>query len=129
MLEPYRDRITWDAPIHSVADVEALPFPPRTLNSKPSRFGSLQGICDFYDHCAEHGIGLYGGGMFELGPGRGRSSTSPRSSTRMRRTTSRRRLQRLRATARPAGEPARIGSGTCGLPLGLKLRPAVHKLD
>jgi len=38
VLEPYRERITWDAPIHSVADVEALAFPPRTLNSKPSRF-------------------------------------------------------------------------------------------
>ena len=71
VLAPYRDRITWDAPIHSVADVEALPFPPRTLNSKPSRFGSIRGILDFYDHCADHGIGLYGGGMFELGPGRG----------------------------------------------------------
>jgi hypothetical protein len=71
VLAPYRDRITWDAPIHSVADVEALPFPPRTLNSKPSRFGYLRGILDFYDHCADHGVGLYGGGMFELGPGRG----------------------------------------------------------
>jgi hypothetical protein len=71
VLAPYRDRITWDAPIHSVADVEALPFPPRTLNSKSSRFGYLRGILDFYDHCADHGIGLYGGGMFELGPGRG----------------------------------------------------------
>ncbi len=71
VLAPYRDRITWDAPIHSVADVEALPFPPRTLNSKPSRFGYLRGILDFYDYCADHGIGLYGGGMFELGPGRG----------------------------------------------------------
>jgi hypothetical protein len=39
VLAPYRDRITWDAPIHSVADVEALPFAPRTLNCKPSRFG------------------------------------------------------------------------------------------
>ena len=29
VLEPYRERVTWDAPIHSVADVEALPFPPR----------------------------------------------------------------------------------------------------
>ena len=25
----------------------------------------------FYDHCAANGIALYGGGMFELGPGRG----------------------------------------------------------
>jgi hypothetical protein len=71
VLEPYRERITWDAPVHSVADVEALAFPPRTLNSKPSRFGTLRGICDFYDYCEERGIALYGGGMFELGPGRG----------------------------------------------------------
>jgi hypothetical protein len=70
-LRPFRDRITWDAPIHSVADVEALPFPPRTLNSKPSRFGGVRRLFDFYDHCAEQGIGLYGGGQFELGPGRG----------------------------------------------------------
>lgn len=71
VLTPYRERITWDAPIHSVADVEALPFPPRTLNSKPSRFGYLRELLEFYDHCAERQIGLYGGGMFELGPGRG----------------------------------------------------------
>jgi len=71
ILEPHRDRITWDAPIHSVADVDALIFPPRTLNSKPSRFGSLRGLLDFYDTCAERGILLYGGGQFELGPGRG----------------------------------------------------------
>jgi hypothetical protein len=71
VLAPYRDRVTWDAPIHSVADVEALQFPPRTLNSKPSRFGRLRELLDFYDYCAGQRIGLYGGGMFELGPGRG----------------------------------------------------------
>ena len=71
VLAPHHDRITWDAVIHSVADVDALPFPPRTLNSKPSRFGSLRGLFDFYDTCAERGITLYGGGQFELGPGRG----------------------------------------------------------
>jgi hypothetical protein len=71
VLAPHRDRITWDAPIHSVADVEALPFRPRTLNSKPSRFGSVRALFDFYDWTEAKGIGLYGGGMFELGPGRG----------------------------------------------------------
>jgi hypothetical protein len=71
VLEPYRDRITWDAPIHSVDDVVSLPFRPRTLNVKPSRFGAVRELFAFYDHCAEHGIGLYGGGQFELGPGRG----------------------------------------------------------
>ena len=70
-LAPHRERVTWDAPIHSVADVETLPFPPRVLNSKPSRFGRLQEVLAFYDHCEANGIGLYGGGMFELGPGRG----------------------------------------------------------
>jgi L-alanine-DL-glutamate epimerase-like enolase superfamily enzyme len=71
ILEPHRERITWDAPIHSVADVEALPFRPRCLNVKPSRFGPLRELFAFYDHCAASGIALYGGGQFELGPGRG----------------------------------------------------------
>jgi hypothetical protein len=71
ILRPHVDRVTWDAPIHSVADVESLEHPPQTLNSKPSRFGRLEALLDFYDYCAEHGISLYGGGMFELGPGRG----------------------------------------------------------
>jgi L-alanine-DL-glutamate epimerase-like enolase superfamily enzyme len=71
VLAPHHERITWDAPIHSVADVLALPFPPRMLNVKPSRFGTLRALTDFYDHCAEHAIGLYGGGQTELGVGRG----------------------------------------------------------
>jgi L-alanine-DL-glutamate epimerase-like enolase superfamily enzyme len=71
VLAGHHDRITWDAPIHSVADVLALPFPPRTLNVKPSRFGTLRALLDFYDHCAAHGIALYGGGQTELGVGRG----------------------------------------------------------
>ena len=69
-LEPYRERITWDAPIHSWADVERLPFPPRCLNCKPSRFGTLERLLEFYARCAAQGIALYGGGQFELGPGR-----------------------------------------------------------
>ncbi len=67
------DRITWDAPIHSIADIEALPFPPRMVNIKPSRIGGLRKLCDTYDYCAEHRIGAYGGGQFELGPGRGQA--------------------------------------------------------
>jgi L-alanine-DL-glutamate epimerase-like enolase superfamily enzyme len=73
VLEPYHDRITWDAPIHSIGDVEALPFPPRMVNIKPSRMGGLPPLCAMYDYCAEHGIGAYGGGQFELGPGRGQA--------------------------------------------------------
>ncbi len=73
VLLPHRDRITWDAPIHSIADVEALPFAPRMVNVKPSRFGGLERLCAGYDYCADHGIGAYGGGQFELGPGRGQA--------------------------------------------------------
>jgi hypothetical protein len=71
VLEPHRDRITWDFPIHSVADVDALEWEPRCLNSKPSRFGSVCNLFDFYDACEDRGIAVYGGGQFELGPGRG----------------------------------------------------------
>jgi L-alanine-DL-glutamate epimerase-like enolase superfamily enzyme len=71
VLADDHERITWDAPIHGIADIEALPFAPRMVNVKPSRVGGLRELCDTYDYCAERGIGMYGGGQFELGPGRG----------------------------------------------------------
>jgi hypothetical protein len=71
ILEPHAARITWDAPIHSVEDIESVPWPPRTINIKPSRFGSVRRLFDAYDYCAEKGIEPYGGGQWELGPGRG----------------------------------------------------------
>ena len=70
ILAEHRDRITWDAGIHEWTDVEALPFAPRALNCKPSRFGSVKRLFDFYDACEDRGIALYGGGQYELGPGR-----------------------------------------------------------
>ena len=76
VLAGVHDRITWDAPIHSIADIEALPFPPRMVNIKPSRIGGLAKLCATYDYCAERGIGAYGGGQFELGPGRGPGAVS-----------------------------------------------------
>jgi hypothetical protein len=71
ILLAHRDRITWDAPIHGVADIEALPFPPRMVNIKPSRLGPLRSLFGAYEYCGQRGIGMYGGGQFELGPGRG----------------------------------------------------------
>ena len=71
VLERHRDRITWDEPVHSVADIESMPWQSRMLNLKPSRFGSVRALFDTYDYCVAHGIGAYGGGMFEQGPGRG----------------------------------------------------------
>jgi L-alanine-DL-glutamate epimerase-like enolase superfamily enzyme len=71
VLEQHRDRITWDAPIHSIADIESLPFPPKMVNIKPSRFGGLPELFGAYDYCDERGIRAYGGGQYELGVGRG----------------------------------------------------------
>ena len=71
LLEPSADRVTWDAVIHSVADIESLRWPPRTVNVKPSRFGSIERLFAAYEYCEAHGIGAYGGGQWELGIGRG----------------------------------------------------------
>ena len=73
VLAAHRERFSWDAPIHSVADIEALPYPPRMVNIKPSRLGGLRNLADAFDYCAAHGIGNYGGGQFELGVGRGQN--------------------------------------------------------
>jgi L-alanine-DL-glutamate epimerase-like enolase superfamily enzyme len=71
ILEPFRDQITWDANIHGIADIEGLAFPPRMVNIKPSRLGGLRPLLDAYEYCEARGIGMYGGGQFELGCGRG----------------------------------------------------------
>jgi hypothetical protein len=70
VLGRHSDRITWDAGIHEWSDVEALPTMPHCLNCKPSRFGSVKRLFDFYDGCKREGIALYGGGQYELGIGR-----------------------------------------------------------
>jgi L-alanine-DL-glutamate epimerase-like enolase superfamily enzyme len=71
VLEPHARRITWDANIHSVEDITGLPFVPAMVNVKPSRLGGLRPLLAAYDHCEAHGSGMYGGGQFELGVGRG----------------------------------------------------------
>ncbi len=70
LLEPQLERLSWDAPIHSVADMEALPWTPRWINIKPSRFGSLERLSQAYAWCERQQVRMYGGGQFELGPGR-----------------------------------------------------------
>jgi hypothetical protein len=64
------DRLSFDAPVHSLADLDALPLEPRWLNIKPSRFGTVRGLLETIEACEERGIQLYGGGQYELGPGR-----------------------------------------------------------
>jgi L-alanine-DL-glutamate epimerase-like enolase superfamily enzyme len=71
VLEPHAARVTWDAPLHSLADIEALEWKPRAINSKPSRFGSLRELFGVYEHCEREGIAVYGGGQGEQTVGRG----------------------------------------------------------
>ena len=43
----------------------------RTINVKPSRIGGLRPLLEIYECCAANGVAMYGGGMGELGIGRG----------------------------------------------------------
>jgi hypothetical protein len=64
------DRLSFDAPVHSLDDLNGLPLAPRWLNIKPSRFGRARELLDTIEACEERGIAMYGGGQYELGPGR-----------------------------------------------------------
>jgi hypothetical protein len=71
LLEPEAHRISYDAPIHSVEDIDATPLTPRALNIKPCRVGDLRSLFEVYAACEARGLVTYGGGMGELDVGRG----------------------------------------------------------
>ncbi len=71
LLATHVDRLSWDLPIEGLGDLEDLPWEPRWLNIKPSRFGSLASLFETIEYALDHDVALYGGGQFELGPGRG----------------------------------------------------------
>ena len=87
VLRGEEGRFSFDAPIHSWADVEAITarvaaerpggggvgggaFVLRYLNIKPSRFGSFSALLECVGRAQAAGMVLYGGGQFELGVGR-----------------------------------------------------------
>jgi len=70
LLHGVADRLSFDAPIHSVADIESLEVRPGSMNIKPSRFGTCRELFGALAYCEEHGLRMYGGGQFELGVGR-----------------------------------------------------------
>jgi hypothetical protein len=69
-LDGAEDRLSFDAPIHSLSDLDGLPLEPRWLNIKPSRFGTVRELLETIEACEERGIQMYGGGQYELGSGR-----------------------------------------------------------
>jgi L-alanine-DL-glutamate epimerase-like enolase superfamily enzyme len=70
-LGDHLDRVSYDSPIHSAEDIGATPLAARAVNVKPSRIGSLRALFEVYARCAREGRPMYGGGMGELGVGRG----------------------------------------------------------
>ena len=68
VLAGCEDRISYDAPISSLADIVKLR--PAAVNMKPSRFGLVSALFRAYDWLEAVGLPAYGGGQFELGPGR-----------------------------------------------------------
>jgi hypothetical protein len=71
LVAPHIERVSYDAPVHNVEDVATLPLPARTVNVKPCRTGGLQALFELYAYCEARGLAMYGGGMGELGAGRG----------------------------------------------------------
>jgi len=64
------DRLSFDAPVHSLADLNGLTVSPQWLNIKPSRFGTVRELFATIEAAEERGIQMYGGGQYELGQGR-----------------------------------------------------------
>jgi len=70
-LGDHLERVSYDAPIRDAEDIGATPLAARIVNVKPSRIGSLRRLFDVYARCARERRPMYGGGMAELGVGRG----------------------------------------------------------
>jgi hypothetical protein len=63
-------RLSFDAPLISAADLDRLPARPAAVNLKPARMGGILEMLTCAARCAERGIAVYVGGMFEVGVGR-----------------------------------------------------------
>ncbi len=70
-LGDHLDRVSYDAPIRSAENIGATPLAARVVNVKPSRIGSLRALFEVYARCARERRPMYGGGMGEIGVGRG----------------------------------------------------------
>jgi L-alanine-DL-glutamate epimerase-like enolase superfamily enzyme len=71
LVREHAARIAYDAPIATVADLDATPIAANVFNIKPTRVGRLETLLELYAECERRGALLYGGGMGELGVARG----------------------------------------------------------
>jgi len=63
-------RLSFDAPLTAARELAALPTRPAFVNLKPARMGGVLEVVACATRCAAEGIGVYVGGMFEVGIGR-----------------------------------------------------------
>jgi hypothetical protein len=70
-LSDHIERVSYDSPIRDAEDIDATPLAAPVVNVKPSRIGGLRPLFDVYARCARERRPMYGGGMGELGVGRG----------------------------------------------------------
>jgi len=63
-------RVTFDIPITSTRALDGLPAMPAAINLKPARMGGVLEALACAAVCAQRGIAIYLGGMFEVGVGR-----------------------------------------------------------
>lgn len=75
LVAPQANRLSFDYPVTSVDDLRSLPVTPGWCNIKPSRFGSVRSLFETIEYCQDREISCYGGGQFELGPGRAQIQT------------------------------------------------------
>jgi len=68
--ESLRARISFDAVLTSARALDVLPVRPAAVNLKPARMAGVLEAVACAARCAEEGIAVYLGGMFEVGPGR-----------------------------------------------------------
>jgi L-alanine-DL-glutamate epimerase-like enolase superfamily enzyme len=70
-LGDHLERVSYDSPIRSAEDIGATPLAAHVVNVKPARIGSLRPLLEVYARCARERRPMYGGGLGELGVGRG----------------------------------------------------------
>jgi len=65
-----RERLSFDGPLRTAADLAQLPARPAAVNIKPARMGGVLEALACIDGCTAQGIAVYMGGMFEADVGR-----------------------------------------------------------
>ncbi len=71
LLQPHHARVSYDAPVTTVAALDETAIRCGAVNIKPSRIGGLEELFKVYARCRADDLPMYGGGMGELGVARG----------------------------------------------------------